>query len=167
MMMDTKTLFDFHAYMASLVSENRMAQERGFKPCTCTGISGLQGLLDDFQGTANFVASDDITPGQTVQHGGGWFQRRSFTVFILMRYAFGDERDRQQKLSLCRTLMRQFQSRLILDESRLQSDLIYLGVDRMNTTDIGSHFLSGCTGLYFMINVDEPVDLSYNADEWL
>lgn len=165
--MDTRTLFDFHDYMASLVGQNRFAQTHHFKPCTCTGISGLQGLLDGFQSVANFVASDDITPGQTVQHGGGWFQRRSFTVFILMRYAFGDERDRQQKLGLCRDLMRQFQSRFILDESRLQSDLIYLGVDRMNTTDIGSHFLSGCTGLYFMVNVDEPVDLSYHADEWL
>lgn len=165
--MDTHTLFDFHAYMASLVEQNRLAQERGFRHRTCTGISGLQGLLDGFQSVANFVASDDITPGQTVQHGGGWFQRRSFTVFILMRYTFGDERDRQQKLDLCRTLMRQFQSRFILDEAELQSDLIYLGVDRMNTTDIGSQFLSGCTGLYFMVNVDEPVDLSYNAEEWL
>ncbi|MBR0047324.1 MAG: hypothetical protein IJP75_10700 [Bacteroidaceae bacterium] len=165
--MNTESLFDFHAYMASLVEQNRLAQQLHFKPCTCTGINGLQGVLDGFLSTANFVATDDITPGQTVQHGGGWFQRRTFTVFILMRCAFGDEGDRQQKLAQCRNLMRQFQSRFIMDEAALQSELTYLGVDRMTTTDIGSHFMSGCTGLYFMVNIDEPVDLSYNADEWL
>lgn len=26
--------------------------------------------------------------------------------------------------------------------------------------------MNGVTGLYFMVNNDEPVDLTFNADEW-
>ena len=32
--------------------------------------------------------------------------------------------------------------------------------------ELVEYFISGCTGLYFMIDVSEPIDLSYNADEW-
>lgn len=164
--MDAKNLFDFHAYLEQVTSKNKLCRREGFRLTTCSGINGLEGLLQQFQQTANFIAIDDITTGSTTNHSGGWFERRTFTVFILMRHRFGDEQDRQDKLMTCRRLKHQLQSRFILDQADLNNELVYLGVDNMPASDMAQYFLNGCTGLYFMVNVDEPVDLSYDAQEW-
>jgi hypothetical protein len=41
----------------------------------------------------------------------------------------------------------------------------WFDIKRMSR-EISEYFLNGCTGLYFMIDVSEPIDLQYNADEW-
>lgn len=165
--MNPKTYFDFNSYIARLVASNKLCAQKGFYPCTCTGIDGLEGVLTNFQKKAAFIVSDEVTTGQTVQHGGAWYQRRTFTVFILQRCIYGDEQDRQQKLSTCREVMRQFQTRFLVDEEDMQSGFIYLDVANMPVTEIGAYFASGCTGLYFMVNIDEPIDLSFDANEWI
>lgn len=164
--MDDKHFFDFNAYMAKLARQNRLAASHGFVACTCTGIDGLQGIMDDWQTAQGFICSDDVTTGETIREGGGWFQRRTFTVFILQRYEYGDENDRQAKLSLCREVLRQMQSRLVRDRDQLGNDLVFLRVEAMPTTEMGQYFASGCTGLYFMVTVDEPVTLIYDGTEW-
>ena len=58
-------------------------------------------------------------------------------------------------------------SRFIVDEARLQSELCYLAVDEIRSRELGGQFLNGCTGLYFLLALDEPTDLQFNADEWL
>lgn len=164
--MDTSSSFDYHGYIRSLVSKNRLMQSLGFVSCTCTGIGGLEEVLDCLQTKANIIATDDITPGQTVHNGGAWYNRRTFTLFIVMRYRFGDEDDRLSKLSTCRHIMRQIQSRLIHDSQQLMSELTYIDVNKMATTDLGASFLAGSTGMYLVFSVDEPTDLNYISDEW-
>lgn len=162
----TKKFFDFNDYMARLARQNRLAASHGFHPCTCTGIDGLQGVLDGWQMEKGFICTDDVTTGETVREGGGWFQRRTFTVFILHRYEYGDEEDRLAKLATCREVLRQMQSRLIRDRDQMEASLVYLRVEAMPTTEIGQYFASGCTGLYFMVTIDEPVELIYDGAEW-
>lgn len=164
--MNPKTAFDFNNYLAELCKRNKLCKANDFHFCTCTGIDGLEGVLTSFQKKKAFLVVDEVTTGQMVRHGGAWFQRRTITVFLLHRCAYGNEVDRIEKLSLCRELLRQLTSRFILDEENLNNELIYLQTDNIPTTEIGAHFASGCTGLYFLINVDEPTDVAYNAEEW-
>ena len=89
-----------------------------------------------------------------------------FTVFLLARYDTRSKDDYRAKLSLCRELFRQMHSRFIVDASWLQSDLCYLAVDEIRSRELGGQFLNGCTGLYFMLAIDEPTDLQYNSEEW-
>jgi hypothetical protein len=41
-----------------------------------------------------------------------------------------------------------------------------MAVDEIRSRELGGQFLNGCTGLYFMVALDEPTDLQYNQDEW-
>ena len=84
-------------------------------------------------------------------------------------YAHGTRRedDYRDRLALCRELFRQMHSRFIVDEARLQSELCYLAVDEIRSRELGGQFINGCTGLYFLLALDEPTDLQFNADEWL
>lgn len=166
--MDAKQFFDSETYFGGLCNNNRLAQDQNFKFCTCSGIESLQGPLDKFRTTSAFFCLDDTNDGQLFQgRGGGWYKRRTFTVFILHRYAFNNEADRADKLAVCRALFRQVMSRMLIDADDMQNELVYLHVDNVMSRELGQYFMNGCTGLYFMIDVSEPVDLKYDRAEWL
>lgn len=59
-------------------------------------------------------------------------------------------------------------SRLIYDKnSMLYGDsLEYLDISSIYSKELPRYSMNGVTGLYFMVNNDEPVDLTFNADEW-
>jgi len=164
--MNPRTFFDFNRYVSGLVRSNRLARREGFRFATCSGIGQLQGVMDGLRTAGRFVVADDVCTGETRQQGGAFFQRRTFTLFILSRCRLGDEPDRARQLGLCRELRRQLQSRLLRDSQRLQDELVYLQTSEMPGTELGEHFAGGCTGLYMMVSVDEPVDVSYNVEEW-
>lgn len=165
--MDAHNLFDFEDYVSRLTQGNRLAQEHGFRFCTCSGIETLQGPLEDFCNESAFVCVDDTNDGALFTgRGGGFYKKRTCTVFIMHRYEFRDMADRSRVLAICRELFRQIMSRMIVDEADLSNELIYLDTSNVLCRELGQYFLNGCTGLYFMVDVSEPVDLKYNADEW-
>lgn len=164
--MDTSTFFDFPSYVLSLCAANRLCRREGFRFRTCSGLGQLQGVLDSLRSASRFVVADDVCTGETVRRGGAFFQRRTFTLFLLSRCRFGDEADRRRALALCRELRRQLQSRLVRDSVRLEDELVYLHVDQMPSTESGEHLAAGCAGLYMMVTVDEPLDLCYREEEW-
>lgn len=165
--MDAKELFNIEAYFADMCTRNRLAADNGFRFCTCSGIETLQGPLDRFKRDNAFFCIDDTNDGAMfLGRGGGWYKKRTFTVFILHRYTFRDESDRAEKLGLCRRLFRQVMSRIIIDADDLQNELIYLHTDNVMSRELGQYFMNGCTGLYFMLDVSEPVDLRFDAEEW-
>ena len=164
--MNTKTLFDFVGYIKGLTQQNRLANNHQFVPCTCSGIGYLEDVLSRLRNERAFVCVSDVCEESITRHGGGWFKRRVFTVFLLSRYNVRDTEDYRTKMNLCRELFRQFHSRFIVDEHRLQSELTYMAVDEIRSRELGGQFLNGCTGLYFMVALDEPTDLQYNQDEW-
>ena len=129
-------------------------------------MGGVTEMLTEMRQRTAFVVTDDIVTGGTVQKSGAFFQRRTFTVHIVCRYRQGDEEDRKGKAQLCRELLRQLQSRLLRDEAQLHNNLAYIDLTRMPVADVGQYFLDGCTGLYFQVNFDEPIDIAYNAEEW-
>lgn len=164
--MNTKTLFDFVGYIKNLTQQNCLANDLQFVPCTCSGIGYLEDVLSRLRNERAFVCVSDVCEESITRHGGGWFKRRVFTVFLLSRYNVRDTEDYHTKMNLCRELFRQFHSRFIVDEHRLQSELTYMAVDEIRCRELGGQFLNGCTGLYFMVALDEPTDLQYNQDEW-
>ena len=164
--MNTKTLFDFVGYIKNLTKQNRLANDHQFAPCTCSGIGYLEDVLSRLRNERAFVCVSDVCEESITRHGGGWFKRRVFTVFLLSRYNVRETEDYHTKMNLCRELFRQFHSRFIVDEHRLQSELTYMAVDEIRCRELGGQFLNGCTGLYFMVALDEPTDLQYNQDEW-
>lgn len=149
-----------------MVERNKLAQSQDFLFGTCTGIEGLESLLNEFSVQSNFVLSDDITTGETFQSAGAWFKRRTFTVFLFGRYDFGNEEQRQESINRCRELSRQIQSKLLHDRYHYLTMEVDFKVDNMPSTELTEFLGNGLTGLYFMVSIDEPLDLCYNEDEW-
>lgn len=164
--MDAKTLFNSYAYFETLCRQNCLAQKHGFQFCRCAGLNGLQEAIGKFQTASAFFCVDDTTDGTTSERNGGYYQRRVFTIFILKNYQYDDMEDRMSSLTVCRTLYAQLYSRMLVDSEELSNDLIYLNTSRVHFREVENYFLNGCTGLYFMIDVDEPVNLSYDEKEW-
>lgn len=165
--MDATNFFDFEQYISGLAKTNLLASANGFHFCTCSGIESLQGPLDEFCDRSAFICVDDTNDGAMFSgRGGGFYKKRTCTVFILHRYEFRDMADRSKALNLCREVFRQLMSRMIVDESDLSNELIYLDTSNVLCRELGQYFLNGCTGLYFMIDVSEPVDLKYDSSQW-
>lgn len=166
--MDALSYFDSEDYFSKLCQENRLAVDAKFHFCTCSGIQSLQGPLDRFRTANAFFCIDDTNDGALFQgKGGGWFKKRTFTVFLLHRYSLRDETARMSAMSICRKLFNQIMSRLIVDADDMKKDMIFLHTGNVMSRELGQYFLNGCTGLYFMIDVSEPVNLIYRTDEWL
>lgn len=164
--MDATSLFDFHSYLYKLTEKNKLARENDFFPCSCSGISHLEEMLSSSRSHKAFVCVSDVSEDSTQRHSGGWFKRRVFTVFILCRYNTRSQDDYRDKIGVCRELFRQMHSRFLIDEHDLQNELAYLDVENIRSRELGGQFLNSCTGLYFMLSIDEPIDLQYNRDEW-
>lgn len=166
--MAQENIFDAFSYFKHLGDTNKLARQHEFKTGFCSGIGGLQDMMADFRNSNRYILVDDTTTQSTYSNGVGFFRKDVFTIFIVAGYRFDDMKDREEKMSLCRRIFRQFHSRLIHDvQERLYGDsLEYLQVERIYSTELPRMFMNGVTGLYFMINNDEPIDLTYNADEW-
>ena len=74
--------------------------------------------------------------------------------------------DRQVALDICRQLYRQVHSKLLRDKQHMNNELVYLNTENVYSRELGEYFINGCTGLYFMLEVSEPINIMYNQDEW-
>lgn len=164
--MDANNLFDAIGYFKDLCSKNKLAVANNFFPCVCSGINTLEDVMTNFRSQSAFLCVDDTNDGATEQTSGGYFKKRTFTVFLLKQYKLNDMADRQKSLDVCRQLYRQIHSRMIIDKENLNNELVYLNTENILSREFGEFFMSGCTGLYFMTDVSEPINLQYNSDEW-
>ena len=160
--------FDAHEYFLSLAEKNKLARKLKFKACTCSGIEGIQGVMENYRTSANFIMVDDTASKNTYSSGVTYFDRNVYTVFILAAYKYGDMKDRKAKLDICRRIFRQMHSRLISDRQKMKygDALEYLDVDTVYSEEFSSYAMNGLTGLFFMINNEEPVDLEYDDNDW-
>lgn len=166
--MAAENTFNAPAYFKDLAEKNKLAKTNSFMVGYCAGPDGINDVLQDFRKVKNFILIDDTTSQNTYSHGVTFFDRNVYTVFILAGYKMDDMEDRQEKLNLCRKIFRQFHSRLIKDKSSLVfgNELSYLDVQSILSKELPRYSLNGVTGLYFMVNNEEPVDLTYNANDW-
>lgn len=164
---DVKAHFDVSRYVHELVRRNRLALREKFYPCTCSGPENLEGVVQELVRHGAFVCVDDTAPGVIVQRSGGWMMQRHATVWLVKRYRLNDAKARAVAMEVCRALMRQLCSRLVLDEDVLKGALVFLDTERITTFDLGAHFIPAATGVSFMFAWEEPTDLRYNAEEWM
>lgn len=165
--MNAKQLFDYIGYFETLWQSNKLAQTENFKFCTCSGIETLQGPLQQFRTANAFFCVDDTNDGATFRgRNGGWFKKRTVTVFIMRRYNIKSMDTYTAALDKCRTLFRQLLTRMIIDEDALNNEMVYLRTESVLSRELGQYFLNGCTGLYFMVEVAEPIDLTFDTTEW-
>lgn len=166
--METNNTFNAYDYFKKLADTNKLAQANNFKACFCSGPEGINDVMQEFRKYANFIMIDDTTSQNTYSKGVTFFDKNVYTVFILASYTFDDMRDREEKLNLCRRIFRQMHSRLIHDKNTMEygDSLEYLDVSSIYSKELPRYSMNGVTGLYFMINNDEPVDLTFNEDEW-
>lgn len=160
-------LFPALDYFSRLAKTNRLAAANGFHPCLCSGPDSIDGIMQGFKRYQNFIMVDDTTSQQTFSNGVGFFRRDVYTVFILAAYRREDMVDREQKLNLCRDIFRQFHSRLLYDRDSLGDDrLTFLQLGNIYSTELPRYSYNGVTGLYFMIQNEQPIDISYDSSEW-
>ena len=162
-------IFDALEYFKTLGEKNRLCKQHGFKPVFCSGPDSIEGVMQEFQKTANFVMIDDTTDGNTFSEGVSFFQRRVYTVFILAAYHWDDMEDRKAKLNLCREIFKQFVRRMIWDRARLENededdDFTFLNVEKVDSKEFGRYTMNGVTGLYFMVENDEPESMEYEDE---
>ena len=55
---------------------------------------------------------------------------------------------------------------MLVDEDALSNEMVYVRAESVLSRELGQYFLNGCTGLYFMVEVAEPIDLTFDATEW-
>lgn len=160
-------MFDCEKYFRNLTELSRLAIEGRFFFGLCSGIGGLEDAIQEFSYQDAFVLLDETTNGALFRgRGGGWFKRRTFTIFILKRYDRLSMEDRRSKLEECRRLFLSMISRIIADEHRFGSDQTWFDTSTILCKEFGASLLNDCTGLFFTINMDEPVRLIVSEDEW-
>lgn len=166
--MAQEKIFNAFDYFETLGRQNKLAIQEGFKTGRCSGLGGMQDMMAQFRTSARFILVDDTTAQNTYSNGVGYFRKDVYTVFVVANYRYDDMKDREEKLNLCRRIFRQLHSRIIHDRDEMVygDSLEYLQVDKIYSTELPRYFMNGVTGLYFMVNNDEPIDLQYDAGEW-
>lgn len=92
--MDANNLFDALSYFKGMCKKNKLAKAHAFYPCVCSGINSLEEVLQNLRRESAFFAVDDTNDGVTEKRSGGYFKKRTFTVFLMMRYRISDMAER-------------------------------------------------------------------------
>lgn len=151
-------------FFRQLTEQNHLAQQHQFRFCRVSGLDGFEEALHTMQSTTAFVCVSDLSQGFTALNNTPR-TRRVKTVFLAIRTPIDDLAARQAALDTLQELFRQFMSVLILEETRLREQFIYLD-PRITFHEIDRYFFSGCTCAFFEIAIDKYTNLVYNPDEW-
>lgn len=155
-------MFDPIAYMQTLHGKMKLTKTK-YKFTTVSGVSELEGVLENFKREKFFFAVDDSQDGVTFRGAGaGYFERRPYTVFILGKADYGDMTKRKEVLAEAKTIYRTILSKLIKDKLTIP----VLDMENIRFFEVPPAFAFGCSGLYFIFNVQNPVSLTYDAAEW-
>lgn len=154
-------MFDAVTYMQQLHGQLKILAEK-YKFEKVSGIGALEGVLEGARRHKYFFAVDDSQDGTTLRRGGSYFERRPYTVFILGKADYGNMQKREEVLNEAKTIYRHIMSRLIKDKLTIP----ILDMERINFYEVPPAFAFGCSGLYFIFNVENPVDLKYDAGAW-
>ena len=152
------------AFFESLTATNRLAQSEGFTFCRVSGLDGFEEAVNKAQSQTAFVCVSDIADGYTELNNTPR-TRRVKTVFFAMRHAVNDMAARADCFDVMQELFRQFMSVLIMEQTKLHENAIYID-PRITFNEIDKYFFSGCACAYFQVAVDRYTDLRFNPDEW-
>ena len=91
-------MFNAIDYLKKIASANSLAKANEFFIGECSGIEGLEPLMQNYRKEANYIMVDDTVDGSMISNRVGWYNRRTYTVFIFAMYREDDmERRRAAK----------------------------------------------------------------------
>ena len=154
-------MFDAVTYMQQLHGELKVLAAK-YKFEKVSGIGALEGVLENSRKHKHFFAVDDSQDGTTLRRGGSYFERRPYSVFILGKADYGNMEQRAAVLAEAKEIYRHLMSRLIKDKLSIP----ILNMEHINFYEVPPAFAHGCSGLYFIFNVEVPVNLTYDAAAW-
>ena len=154
-------MFDPITYMQGLHGKLKLTKDK-YRFCRVSGVAALEDVLDSFKRDKFYFAVDDSQDGITFRTGGGYFERRPYTVFILGKAEYGNMEQRATVLAEAKVIFRSVLSKIIQDKLSIP----ILDMERIQFYEVPPAFAAGCSGLYFIFNVENPVNLVYNAAEW-
>ena len=134
--------------------------------CRVTGLNNVEDVLANMTKTKAFLAVDDTDDGATIRRsGGGYFNRRAVVVYLLQKYDIKSQTDRETKVNECRSIYSKLLAKLIKDSTAVD-DLQFLDKSRIPYHEFPGMFAAETCGLYFIITLDEPINLVYDATDW-
>lgn len=161
-------MFDAHNYFEKEIRDKmKMTVNGNYKYSRISSMQHLEEVIDGFRREKAFFAVDDTEDGYVFQSGGGFMRRKVIVVYVLKQYERTDMKNHDAALQECREISLNVMKKLLRDKSRLENDMVYLVTDRISYNEIPGFFANGCTGIYFMIPVNLPVNLCYKPEEWL
>jgi hypothetical protein len=155
-------MFDPVAYMQDLHGKLKALKTK-YKFTMVSGTDALEGVLQNSRHEKYFFAIDDSEDGITYRGaGGGYFERRQYSVFILGKATYGDMTKRAEVMNEARSIYRSLVSRIIKDKNIIP----VVNTEQIRFNEVPPAFATGCSGLYFHFTVENAVDLKYNAADW-
>jgi len=155
-------MFEPITYFTNLHTKHKTLAEK-YKLCRVSGVAALEEVLEGAKRENFFFAIDDAEDGITFRGGGGgYFIRKSYTVFILGKCKYGDMDTRQTILTEARAIFRSLLSKIIKDKLIIP----VLNAENIRFFEVPPAFAFGTSGIYFIFTVENPVDLRYDAGEW-
>ncbi len=105
--------FDPIEYIKNMAEANKLCKELQFATVFASGPDNIEGIMADYRKVENFIVIDDTTDNHVHANGSGFFAKSVYTVWILAGYKYNDADDRKEKMNLCRTIFRQFLSKMV------------------------------------------------------
>lgn len=161
-------MFDAHTYFEKEIRDKlKLAVNGNYKYSRISSMQHLEEIIDNFRYSDAFFGVDDTEDGFTFQSGGGFYDRKTFVIYILKKYRLNDMESQRAALEECRKIYKSVLKKLLRDKIRLENEMVYLVTERISYNEIPGYFVNGCTGLFFMVPVNIPTNLCYNSEEWL
>lgn len=158
-------MFDGIGYFKQIAQKCRACT--GYTVTECSGPMGVEGVMQNFRKSSSFVMVDDTTVGSTTMNkAGGAFDRRTYTVFLIKQHTRDSMDDYEACMEELRGIYRLFLSRMVRDRSELDLHDVYLLTHSIYYKEPGPMGFNGAAAIYFMVSIDEPVDLEYDAQQW-
>jgi len=156
-------MFDPVVYMKSLKLSLKLTKDN-YRFTTVSGVTALEDIITKDQKEKRFFAVDDSQDGKTFRGaGGGFFERRQYTVFVLRKVAFNDPSGRLSALEEAKTIYRKILARMIKDKNLIS----FIDLSEIPFYEVPPAFATGCSGIYFMFRVNNPIDLLYDGSDWI
>ena len=169
-------MLQFDQYISQLTAQNKLAKANKFVFTTCSGESQLQGAIQNLRTASAYIIADTVTSGGTIKKGASFYQRRTYTFFIIKKSKYGYEQEREKSMDVCRELRKQFLSKILYDMSAFtakgdadisfETTKVSFDLTSVQSVEYPDMRLDNCTGLFVMINSDEPINLAYAPGEW-
>ena len=164
----TKDSFDDLQYFVEMAGKNKLVKANNFHIGFCSGPDALDQVMAGYRDFSKFFLVDDTTSGNTFGAKPGWFDRKVYTIYILVGYELGNEEKYKVALALARRIFKQLLSRVIRDKAsyKFGQALMYMNLDTVYSQEFGRYSFNGTTGLFFQLQNNEPLNLVFDQNEW-